>query len=315
MLPHDHHHSNETGDHGDDTMVRGKKLAVVIFFNMVITIAEYIGGAISGSLALISDAGHNLSDVLALALGYAGEKVSEKKPDMTYSFGLKRFEVLIAAVNALALLGIAVYIVHEAVHRFLSPVPIDVRVMLPVALIGLVGNLVSMLVLMKERGSTLNMKAAFLHLLYDTLSSIAVIAAGVAFLLTGLAAIDLVVSLVIVMMIAWSSVSILRDALRIFLQVTPAHIDAGSVYRDLTEVPGVGSVHGLHIWSISSSEVFLSCHICASGETAGIDSDSIIRRVNTMLEENYGIRHTTLQVEITLICEGDGACCRPEERP
>jgi cobalt-zinc-cadmium efflux system protein len=114
-------------------------------------------------------------------------------------------------------------------------------------------------------------------------------------------------------MIAGSSVSILRDALRIFLQVTPAHIDAGSVYRDITGVPGVGSVHGLHIWSISSSEVFLSCHICASGETAASDSDSIIRRVNAMLEANYGIRHTTLQVEITLICGGDGACCRPGE--
>ncbi len=303
-----HHHSHGGGDHSEPLM-RGKKLAVVIFFNMIITISEYIGGVISGSLSLISDAGHNLSDVLALALGYAGERISEKEPDRIYSFGLKRFEVVVAAVNALALLAIGVFIVYEAGHRYFNPVPINVLVMLPIAAIGLCGNLLSMLVLMRDRHSNLNMKAAFLHLLYDTLSSIAVIGAGIALHFTGLAIIDLAISLVIVIMIAGSSLSIMRDALRIFLQGTPAHIDAGNVYRDITAVPGVGSVHGLHIWSINSSEAFLSCHICVSDPSSSVDSDALIRQVNAMLEECYEIRHTTIQVETTLLCQAPGACC------
>ena len=175
MENHEHtQEQNEHTGHGHHHAA-GKNLIFVILLNAVITVAEYIGGIFSGSLALISDAGHNLSDVFSLILGYAGEKVSEKKPDKKFSFGLKRFEVVVALVNAFSLLGIGLYIVYEAAVRYLHPVPIDIRVMVPVAVIGLLGNLFSMLILMKQRHSTLNMKAAFLHLLYDTISSVTVI--------------------------------------------------------------------------------------------------------------------------------------------
>lgn len=287
----------------------GTKLVLVIFLNVLITVTEYIGGTIAGSLALISDAGHNLSDVLSLMLGYAGEKVSEREPDKRFSFGLKRFEVIIALVNALSLLGIGIYIVYEAVTRFLHPVPVDIRVMLPVAAIGLAGNLGSMLLLLRNRRSTLNMKAAFLHLLFDTLSSIAVIGAGIVLYLTGLVLVDLVISLVIVMMIVGSSLGIIRESLRIFLQGTPSNIDTDEVYRDIAGVDRVKSVHGLHIWSISSTEVFLSCHICVDGGGT-IDTDSIIQKVNLLLEEKFNILHTTIQIENTQMCSFSGACCR-----
>lgn len=295
---HGHHHPSS-----------GSRLALVIVLNMIITVAEYAGGLLSGSLALISDAGHNFSDVLSLIMGYAGEKVSEKRPDKKFSFGLKRFEVAVALVNALSLLIIGLYIVYEAVARYLRPVPINLEVMVPVAFIGLAGNLLSMILLTRDRHRTLNMKAAFLHLLYDTVSSIAVIGAGIILYITGELLVDLAISLIIVAMIAGSSFSIIRDAMRIFLQGTPAHIDADQVFRDIESVPEVGSVHGLHIWSINSAEIFLSCHICASGPEN--DTDEIIRKVNTMLELKYGIRHTTLQVENIRICsESGGACCR-----
>lgn len=296
---HDHHHH-----------AAGGRLLLVIIFNMIITAAEYVGGLLSGSLALISDAGHNLSDVLSLIMGYAGEKVSEKRPDDKFTFGLKRFEVAVALVNALSLIGIGLYIVYEAVARYLNPVPIDLRVMVPVAFIGLAGNLFSMLLLLRDRHRTLNMKAAFLHLLYDTVSSVAVIGATVILYFTGMVLVDLLISLVIVLMIAGSSFSIIRDSMRIFLQGTPAHINAAEVFRDIERVPGVGSVHGLHIWSINSTEVFLSCHICAGGPPGGSDTDGIIRSVNAMLENKYWIRHTTLQVENTRICSDSGTCCR-----
>jgi len=213
-------------------------------------------------------------------------------------------------VNALSLIGIGLYIVYEAVTRYLNPVPIDLRVMVPVAFVGLAGNLFSMLLLLRDRHRTLNMKAAFLHLLYDTVSSVAVIGAAVILYFTGLVLVDLLISLVIVLMIAGSSFSIIRDSMRIFLQGTPPYLDASEVFRDIERVPGVGSVHGLHIWSINSTEVFLSCHICAGGPPGGSDTDGIIRSVNAMLENKYGIRHTTLQVENTRICSDSGTCCR-----
>lgn len=315
MAEHEHGHTHNEHDHAGRGHMHGipasrSKFALVILLNAVITAAEFIGGALSGSLALISDAGHNLSDVFSLAFGYAGERISEKKPDKKFSFGLKRFEVIVALVNAVTLLGIGFYIVYEAAMRYLNPVPIDIRVMLPVAFIGLAGNLFSMLLLMKERGRTLNLKAAFLHLLYDTVSSVAVIAAGIVLYFTGIALVDLVMSLAIVLMIAASSFSIIRESARIILQGTPAHIDTDDVQRDILQVENVGGVHGLHISVINSSEVFLSCHICATGLADGSDTDEIIKNVNTMLEEKYGIRHTTLQVENTRICSISGTCCR-----
>lgn len=309
-MDHDHAHHHEGHAHNHGVTGKGKKFILVILLNSVITAAEYAGGVLSGSLALVSDAGHNLSDVLSLILGYAGEKVSERRPNRRFSFGLKRFEVAAALVNALTLLGIGAYILYEAAVRYLNPVPIDIRVMLPVGLIGLGGNLASILILARDRKSTLNVKAAFLHLLYDTISSIAVIVAGITLLLTGLPVIDLAISVLIVAMMAASSLSIIRDSFRIFLQGAPAGINPDEVYADISQVENVRSVHGLHIWSINSAETFLSCHIIAAETPGGCDTDSIIKSVNAMLEKRYGINHTTIQIENSRICSETGACCR-----
>ncbi|MFC1595887.1 cation diffusion facilitator family transporter [Candidatus Margulisiibacteriota bacterium] len=306
MGAHHHHHDHE--HHG---ISNTKRLGLVIFFNIVITLAEYIGGILSGSLALISDAGHNLSDVLSLILSYAGEKVSARKPDSKYSFGMKRFEVLIALINALSLLAIGIYIVYEAIQRFMHPQPIQVWIMLPVAVIGLLGNVFSILVISRKRSSNLNMKAAFLHLFYDAISSVAVIAVGLALLFTNLYWLDLVVSLVIVFMIVWSSLGILRQSLRIFMQGTPSDIDRDQVHQSILSINHVKSVHGLHIWSVSSSEIFLSCHICIGGDPQVITGDEVIKDINAILKKDFGIEHTTLQIEHNRICDPDsGVCCR-----
>ncbi len=308
---HDHGHHNHTHSHEHQNITNKKKLVIVIFFNIVITLAEYIGGIISGSLALISDAWHNLSDVLSLMLGYAGEKVSETDPNKKYSFGLKRFEVLIALINALSLVVIAIYIVYEAVIRFINPVPINVSIMIPVAIIGLLGNIFSVITLLKNKDSNLNIKAAFLHLMYDAISSVAVIAAGIVLYFTTIVWIDLAVSIIIVIMMIWSSTDIIKESLRIFLQGTPLKIDADEVNKSIQTIAGVGSLHGLHIWSISSSEIFLSCHICIDQSIQNIDSDQVIKKVNSMLEDKYGITHTTVQIENNAICNiNSGKCCR-----
>ncbi len=311
---HDREHSHEGHGHTHREHAhgsRGRTLGLVILFNAVITAAEYAGGVISGSLALISDAGHNLSDVLSLVLGLAGERVSERGPSARYSFGLKRFEVLVALVNALTLVAIGAYIVHEAVMRYLNPVGVNPAVMLPVACVGLAGNVLSILFLHRRRGENLNMRAAFLHLFYDAVSSVAVIAVGVALVLSpGLLLLDIAVSLVIAVMIVWSSMDIIRESLRIFLQGTPGHLHPDAILEKILGIPGVDGVHGLHIWSVSSSEVFLSCHVCLGGN-AGTDADSLILAVNDMLAAEFGITHTTIQVELRQICAvGNGSCCR-----
>jgi len=301
--------SNHKHDHKGIT--NRKKLIIVIGFNAAITLAEYIGGMISGSLALISDAWHNLSDVLSLMLGYAGEKVSEADPNKKYSFGLKRFEVLIALINALSLIIIGAYIVYEAVIRFISPVSIDVKIMIPIAVIGLIGNILSVITLLKNKDSNLNIKAAFLHLLYDAISSVAVIVAGIVLYFTEIFWIDLAVSIVIVLMMIWSSYDIIRESFRIFLQGTPPGIDADEVSKSIQSITGVGSLHGLHIWSINSSEIFLSCHVCVDRSLDNVDTDTLIKKVNAMLEEKFVITHTTIQIENYAICSiNSGKCCR-----
>jgi cobalt-zinc-cadmium efflux system protein len=307
---HDHSH-DETHGHSHINITNKTKFIVVICFNLVITAAEFAGGIISGSLALISDAWHNLSDVLALMLGYTGERISESNSSKKYSFGLKRFEVLIALVNALSLVAIGVYIFYEAVIRFINPVPVNPAVMIPVAAIALAGNVFSIMVISRSKESNLNMKAAFLHLLYDAISSVAVIAAGIIMYLFNFIWIDLVISIVIVVMIVWSSKEILLKSFRIFLQGTPFGIDADEVKGDIHMIPGVGSVHGLHIWSINSSEVFLSCHICVDQSVENPDTDGVIKKVNSMLENKYKITHTTIQTEKAVICSNkNGECCR-----
>ncbi len=300
---HEHHHEEGGG--------AGGRLAVVIAVNAIITAAEYIGGVFSGSLSLISDAGHNLTDTISLSLGYAGERISRQTPTGTYTFGYKRFEVMTALVNALSLFAIGVYILYEAIERLGNPQQISFSIMLPIAVLGLAGNAFSAIILHATRKESLNTRAAFLHVLYDALSSVAVIAAAVVIRFTGEVRIDLAVSAVIAVMIFWSSFNVIAESVRIFMQGAPAHIATSRVYERIAGFDRVAEVHGLHVWSINSTEVFLSCHICLAPTDENTDTDGLIREVNAMLENEFGIRHTALQVETRRICSTvSGECCR-----
>lgn len=301
---HGHHHNQETS-----TLALKTRFVFTIFFNVLISAAEFLGGFLSGSLALVSDAAHNLSDAIALVFGYMGEKVSERKPDLEYSFGLRRFEVITAVVNAIALWAIGVFIIYEAVLRWAEPTPIDLRIMLPVAAVGLAGNAASIYILGRGH-KNMNARAAFLHLLYDAITSVIVIVTGVLIYFTGAHWVDPLVSIVISAFMIFSSYGILAEALRIFLQMAPRGIDTQDVYRSILEASGAADVHGLHIWSVSSSEVFLSCHICMDQGRAVVDNDGIISRVNAMLRDKFGISHTTIQVEAGRFCAtGGNGCC------
>jgi len=309
---HDHGHG-ERHFHGTSAHAHGGTGAMffpVILLNVIITAAEYAGGVMSGSLALISDAGHNFSDVLSLLLGYGGEKVSRIEKSGRYTFGLKRFEVLTALINALTLVAIGMMIFYESVERFMHPVRVDLVIMIPVALVGLAGNLLSIFILHRGETESLNVKAASLHLLFDAVSSVAVIIAGVVIYFTGNYWVDIVISCFIGILIIWSAFGILRESLLIFLQGVPSHIETAQVYETIAGVPGVVSLHGLHIWSINSREVFLSCHICLDSDSSN-RSDEIIGQINTGLDERFGINHSAIQVEFGDVCGVNGdKCCR-----
>lgn len=290
---------------------RYSRLFWTIILNIVITIAEYIGGLFTGSLALISDAGHNLSDVLSLILSYIGEKISEKGINHKFSFGLKRAEVLTAFINAMALWAISVYIIYEAYKRYLNPVDIIPLPMLGIAVIGLAGNVFSILILNKEKGFNLNRKAAYLHLFYDAISSVGVIIAGIIILLSNFFVIDLVISILIALMIFWSGLDVIKESIGIFMQAVPRGINFDKVRRAIINFSEVASVHDLHIWAISSNEPVLSCHICLC-DPKKTKTDKLVKKIEKKLDKDFNIRHTTIQIENEKICKvGNGEyCCR-----
>ena len=292
-------------DHGHGH--NGKNIGWAILINIGITLAEAIGGTLSGSLALLSDAGHNLSDVISLGLSFLGEKLSEKKATRRHTFGFKRTEIFTALINSLSLVGIAFFIVMEALKRISAPQQLSLGLMLVVATIGLLGNLFSMIILGK-RESNLNVKAAYLHLFYDALSSVAVIVSGLLIYLTGWVMLDLAVSLLIAGMVLWSGLGVIKKTIHIFMQGVPEHLEFDKILEDILKVPGISSVHGLHIWSIDSSDVFLSCHVCIEQTDGKRNPDKIIQDINEMLQQNHRIHHTVIQAENQNLCGMDVLC-------
>jgi len=285
----------------------GKNIGWAILINIGITVVEAVGGTLSGSLALLSDAGHNLADVISLGLSFVGEKLSEKKATRRHTFGFKRTEIFTALINSLSLVGIAVFIVVEALKRISAPPELSLGLMLGVATIGLLGNLFSMVILGKKE-SNLNVKAAYLHLFYDAISSVAVIGSGLLIYLTGWVILDLAVSLLIAGMVLWSGLGVIKRTIHIFMQGVPEGLEFDKILEDILKVPGISSVHGLHIWSIDSSDVFLSCHVCIEQTDGKRDTDRIIQDINEMLQQNHRIHHTVIQAETRNLCGMDVLC-------
>jgi cobalt-zinc-cadmium efflux system protein len=284
-----HHHHHE--------MTSAATLGWTILLNIGITAAETVGGILSGSLALLSDAGHNFSDVVALILAFFGARGAALQPTLRSTYGFKRLEVLTAIVNALGLVGIALIIIFEAFRRYAHPQEINATVMLTVAALGLIGNLLSVWILRRRRNETINMRAAFLHMWYDTVSSVAVIGGGIIIIFTGAYLVDLILSVVIAAMILWSSLDIIKEAGGIFMEAAPSHIDVNQVAASIASCPRVCDVHHLHVWSISSRETALSCHIAIAGEDLP-HLPEIIRDIYAILQQKHGIGHATIQPEM-----------------
>ncbi|MDH3892556.1 MAG: cation diffusion facilitator family transporter [candidate division Zixibacteria bacterium] len=300
-------------EHHDHSHVSGSKLFWTILFNLGITIAEFVGGIVSGYLALLADAVHNLSDVAALILAWLGVKGSAMPATKRSTYGYKRIEVMTAMLSAVALVVIAVFIIREAYLRMIDPQPITHPwLFLSVAIIGLIGNIVSVWLLHSEKGKSLNMKTAFLHMAYDAVSSVGVIIGGIVILLTGWMIIDIILSCLIALAIVYSSYLVIKEAMLIFLEAAPEGIDFDAVLDTIKRVDHVQDCHHLHIWSLSSKEVALSCHVCID-ESDFQDGPEVIGAINRMLHEKYTIGHATIQIE-KIRCETDDPSCNNQEQ-
>jgi cobalt-zinc-cadmium efflux system protein len=294
---HHDHHGHDHGHHHHHAAPDGntRAFALAIGLNSAFVAIEFIYGFIANSTALMADAGHNLSDVLGLALAWGAAVLAKRAPDGRFTYGLRSSSILAALLNALLLMLACGAIGWEAVHRFAAPAPVAGVTVSVVAAIGVAINGISALLFMAGSKDDLNVRAAYQHLAADAAISLGVVLSGLAIMLTGWAWIDGAVSLVIVLFILLSTWSLLGESLRLMLAAVPDKVDLAAVDAFLRARPGVSDIHDLHIWAMSTTETALTAHLVMP---AGYPGDAAIDAITAALQHDYAISHCTLQVEL-----------------
>ena len=287
MTAHNHSHSHAAN--------YDRAFALGIVLNVLFVVVETIFGWQADSLALLSDAGHNLSDVLGLLVAYGGLYLARLRPNHKHTYGLGRATILAALFNAMILLIAIGGIVWEAVGRFSHPVPIQGGIVMLVAAIGVVINGITAWLFMSGNKTDLNLRGAFLHMAADALVSLGVVIAGAMFIWTGWAWLDPAISLVIAVVILWSTWDLLRQALHLSLDGVPVSITLDNVKNYLTAQPNVIEIHDLHVWAMSTSEIALTVHLVMRG---GHPGNEFLCRVAEELHDNFTIGHATIQIEL-----------------
>lgn len=272
------------------------RLKIAFAIALSVALLELIGGVLSNSLALLSDAAHVFIDALSLGIALFAIKIAAKPHTPSLTYGYHRVEILAAFVNGATLIGVSAFIFYEAYRRFLEPPQVSSDLMIIFASIGLIANLVMVKILAKHSNESLNVRGAFLHVIGDALASVGVIAGGVAIAFTSLNIIDLLVGVFIGSIILRSAIKICKDCTRIFLEGTPKEVDIMEVKSEIEGVEGVKEVHDLHVWTITSGMDALSGHIVVKDQMLS-QSQVILSRLNDMLKEKFGLYHSTLQLE------------------
>jgi cobalt-zinc-cadmium efflux system protein len=285
---HGHRHAH------DHRSAPRRALLVVLGLTLAFTVVEVVGGIFTDSLALLADAGHMVSDAFSIGLALVAVTLAQRPASPRRSFGFQRAEILAAFVNGIALVAVSAWIVWEAIQRLDDPPEVLGGWMLVVALAGLVVNATSAAILMRSGRESLNVEAAFRHVIADLLGSAGVLVAAIVILLTGWELIDPLVSIAIAVLIVASAWGVLRDSTAILMEQTPLEIDADAVARAIVEIPGVTSVHDLHVWRITSGFDALSAHVLVG---LGEDCHMLRREVERAIADRFGITHTTLQVD------------------
>lgn len=292
-LHQDHAHGHAHG-HSHAPASFGAAFAIGIVLNTAFVGIEAAYGLLSGSMALVADAGHNLSDVLSLVIAWGASVMTARPASARFTYGYKSSSILAALVNAGLLLVAIGAILIETLRRFAVPAEVEGMTMIVVAGIGVLINTATALLFMRGRKHDLNIRGAFMHMAADALVSVGVVAAGLLILLTGKTWIDPVTSLVIVAVIAWGTWGLLKDSLKMGLLAVPDGIDDGAVRAHLAGLPGVAAVHDLHIWPMSTTETAFTAHLVMPG---GHPGDAFLHDVSHQLDHLFGIHHATIQVE------------------
>uniref|UniRef100_UPI0035CA7DC9 cation diffusion facilitator family transporter n=1 Tax=uncultured Sphingomonas sp. TaxID=158754 RepID=UPI0035CA7DC9 len=289
---HDHGHGGHGHSHAPKNF--GKAFAIGTALNFGFVIVEVIYGLAAGSVALLADAGHNMSDVLGLLIAWGAATLAKRRPSGRYTYGLRSSSILAAFLNALLLLVATAIIAIEAIRRLSDHAPVAGKTVMIVAAIGIAINGITALLFMSGRKGDLNVKAAFLHMAADAGLSAGVVVAGLLIVLTGMTWIDPIVSLVIVLVIAVGTWGLLRDSVNMSLQAAPSGLDPAEVGSFLRSQRGVQEIHDLHVWPMSTTETALTVHLLVPG---GYPGDGYTARVAAELKEKFGIDHATIQIE------------------
>lgn len=278
----------------------GRNLAITVILNGIITLGQFTGGIISGSLALISDALHNLSDVVSVILAYLAHRIGLRPQTQKSTFGFKRAEILAAFINAISLIAISVYLMVEAGKRFLNPQEVDYLWMFWLGIVGFVANGLSVFILHNNKNENLNIRAAYLHLIGDALTSVAVIAGAVCIWLFQVYWIDPLVTVLISVYIFIHTFKILKESVEILMQFAPSGIDQEEIVTVLLQIPEIQSVHHIHLWQLDDDRIYFEAHLVLAENRPVSDTDQITENAKRLLNSRFGISHTTFQYEYAL---------------
>ena len=287
-LDHNHHHHHE---------VQGINLLFSIVLNLVITAAQVIGGLISGSLALISDALHNFSDVLSLVFSYVAHKLSKKKASVNQTFGYKRAELIAAFVNAMTLIIVALFLVYGAIERFFNPQHIESGLVIWLSILGIFVNGLSALMLKNDADKNLNMKSAYLHLFTDMLASVAVLVGGLLMKYYQWFWVDSVMTLVIAIYLIVVGFDLLKTSTQMLMLFTPVHIDINEIISEVHKIEGVEKLHHIHVWHLNDDELHLEAHLDCSEDLKMSEFNEILHKLEHVLLDKFQINHINIQPE------------------
>lgn len=295
-----HQHSYEdvsAHSHNHGKGLSNSKMLFTLLLNLLITIVEIIGGLLSNSLALLSDALHNLSDTMAIFIAWIASIISRKEANQRKTFGYKRVEILAAFINAVVLIVVSVYLFYEAYLRFLQPEPIKGMLMIIVSAVGLLANLISVLILHSDKKKNINIKAAYLHLFGDTLSSVAVLIGGIFIWLWQVYWLDPVLTVLIGLYIIKETYSILKETIDILMQSVPTKIDLEAIHSELEQIDEIRDIHHVHVWSLDDRRIHFECHIDLKKDMQISQTDSLRCKIENLLHEKFDINHITIQME------------------
>jgi cobalt-zinc-cadmium efflux system protein len=295
-MTHSHNHSH-SGQHHHHPDLKGRNLIISILLNIVITFAQVIGGLISGSLSLLSDALHNFSDVLSLIVSYIANLLSKRPSSTNKTFGYKRAEIIAAFVNSATLIVVAIILIVEAIERFQNPQEVESNLVIWMSLLGIAANGFSVLLLKKDADSNMNMKSAYLHLFTDMLASVAVLIGGLLMKYYQMYWVDPTLTLAIALYLIYMGFDLLKDSTRVLMLFTPGNIKVQEIVDAIKKIEPIKNVHHVHVWQLNEDEVHLEAHIDFNQDIRLSEFDVILEKIEEEVYHNHGINHVNIQPE------------------